>query len=215
MRHRDYTKNLARTTSHMMSMRRNLASSLLQHGKITTTFQKAKDVQRFVERLITLARKNTLHARRQVLSRLHDRIMVAGHDPKEDPNVKLNSREQVVGGPTVVQKLFNEIAPSYADRSGGYTRIVRLARRRIGDGGQRVVLQLVDPKEAPRTKSTAVTTRKRRARARYAMADKVAKASSPAPSADATPPQADEPAAEQQPQADAPATDGPAEEKSE
>lgn len=131
MRHRFAGKHLGRTSSHRKAMRRNMAVSLFQHGAIRTTAEKAKDLRRFAEKLITTARKGTLHARRQVISSL-------GCDRP------LFDEEGVETGSTVVQKLFDEIAPRYAERPGGYTRIIRLAERRIGDAGSQVVLQLVE-----------------------------------------------------------------------
>ena len=172
MRHRIRGRNLSRTAAHLVALRRNMASSLFEHGKITTTLAKARHVQPFAEKLITLARAGTLQARRQVIARLQDRIMVAGHDPEEDRNVRVNSRGRVVAGPRAVRKLFDEIAPKYADRPGGYTRIIHLGKRRIGDGTELVVLQLVDPSEPARKKTTSVSVRRKRAKARYALAEK-------------------------------------------
>jgi large subunit ribosomal protein L17 len=108
-----------------------MAVALLRHGAIRTTEPKAKELRRFVERLITAARQGTLHARRRVLAAL-------GGDARDvDADGEPIAR-------TVVQKLFDEIAPRYADRPGGYTRIIRLADRRIGDASRQVVLQLVE-----------------------------------------------------------------------
>jgi len=92
-----------------------------------------------VEKLITLAKKGTLHARRQVIALLGDRAMVDKDNPDELADM------------TVVQKLFNEIAPRYADRQGGYTRIIHLPERRIGDSGQQVLLQLIEEKTTAST----------------------------------------------------------------
>lgn len=158
MRHRDRGKNLSRKTAHLVALRRNMASSLFEHGQITTTIQKARHVQSFVEKLITLARKGTLHARRMIISRLQDRDL---YDAETD---------KFVG--TAIKKLFEEIAPKYANRAGGYTRIIRTSQRRVGDQGQLAVLQLVDPDESPRKKPTNVTPRRRAAKARYALASK-------------------------------------------
>ena len=116
-------------------MRRNMAASLIQHGSIRTTEAKAKYLRRFVEKLITVAKKGTLHARRQVISRLQDRDMYTYDEKTNDYEIE----EQ-----TVVQKLFDEIAPRYDDRPGGYTRIIHLAERRIGDAGKQVILQLIE-----------------------------------------------------------------------
>jgi large subunit ribosomal protein L17 len=134
MRHRVSGKQLSRTTSHRKALRRNMAASLIQHGAIRTTETKAKELRPFVERLITVAREGTLHARRRVLAMLQDRDMV--------------DNEGNLAEKTVVQKLFDEVAPRYASRSGGYTRIVRLADRRIGDGGVQVLFQLVEQPSA-------------------------------------------------------------------
>jgi large subunit ribosomal protein L17 len=130
MRHRVSGKQLSRTTSHRRALRRNLAASLIQHGAIRTTEAKAKELRRFVERLITVAREGTLHARRQAAAMLQDRDMI-------DDEGKLLDK-------TVLQKLCDEVAPRYVSRDGGYTRIVRLSDRRIGDGGVQVLLQLVE-----------------------------------------------------------------------
>jgi large subunit ribosomal protein L17 len=162
MRHRVAGKQLSRTTSHRRALRRNLAASLFQHGAIRTTETKAKELRRFVEKLITTARTGTLHAHRQVLAQLRDRDMFTWNDAEKDytPEEK-----------TVVQKLFDEIAPRYADRPGGYTRIIRLSDRRIGDGGVQVILQLVEEGSEGGGKSSG--RRKQRAAKRRAAAGKV------------------------------------------
>ena len=135
MRHRQATKHFNRTCKHRTAMRRNMAAALIQHGAIRTTEAKAKHLRRFVEKLITLAKKGTLHARRQVVSRLQDRDIYT-YDAKTD--------DYEVDDQTVVQKLFDVVAPRYADRPGGYTRIIHLAERRIGDAGKQVILQLIE-----------------------------------------------------------------------
>ncbi len=134
MRHRVKGRQLSRTSAHRKALRRNMAASLIEHGAIRTTPAKAKEVRPFVEKLITLAKKGTLHARRQVIALLGDRAMVDKDNPDELSDM------------TVVQKLFNEVAPRYADREGGYTRIIHLPERRIGDSGQQVLLQLIEEK---------------------------------------------------------------------
>jgi large subunit ribosomal protein L17 len=135
MRHRLATKHFNRTSKHRTAMRRNMAASLIEHGSIRTTEAKAKHLKRFVEKLITVAKKGTLHARRQVIARLQDRDIYT-YDPKTD--------DYDLEDQTVVQKLFDVIAPRYADRPGGYTRIIHLAERRIGDAGKQVILQLIE-----------------------------------------------------------------------
>lgn len=109
-------KKLGRNTAHRKSMLRNLVTDLFREGRITTTDIRAKEAGREAEKLITIAKKNTLHARRQVLEYVYD----------ED----------------VVTKLFDEIAPGYAERNGGYTRILKLGPR-PGDNAETVYLELV------------------------------------------------------------------------
>ncbi len=116
MRHRKAHRKLGRTASHRKALLANLAMALLQHKQIRTTTIKAKEVRREVERLITFAKRGTLADRRQVLRRIHDRH--------------------------VVKNLFDEIAPTYQDRNGGYTRIIKLGQRR-GDGAELAILELV------------------------------------------------------------------------
>jgi len=166
-------------------MRRNQAASLFQHGAIRTTEAKAKELRRFVEKIITTAKQGTLHARRRVIAELGRNRRV--FDENQEPTDQ-----------TVLQKLFDEIAPRYADRPGGYTRIIRLAERRIGDAGRQVLLQLVE--ETPSGASgeaQGASRRRRRAAKRHEAA-----AETPAPEAPAeaeTPVEADSPAQEQPP----------------
>ena len=170
MRHRNAGKQLSRTTSHRVALRRNMASSLIQHGAIRTTGPKAKELRGFVEKLITMARKGTLHARRQVIALLQDRAMA-------DNDGELMEK-------SVVQKLFDEVAPRYANRPGGYTRIIRLAERRIGDAGSQVLMQLVEEATAE-TKGEASKTAGRRARRTAKLQAAAAAAAQPAEQAPA------------------------------
>ena len=117
MRHRVDTFKIGRSGSHRRAMLANMAASLFEHGKIETTLVKAKELRRFAEKLITIAKKNDLHRRRIAVSRLRDK--------------------------TVTKKLFDEIAPGYAERIGGYTRILKLARRR-GDAAEMCIIMLVE-----------------------------------------------------------------------
>ena len=110
------TRKLGRTTAHRKAMLRSLTTSLLENGKMVTTVERAKEVRCMAEKMITLGKKNTLHTRRQALAYITN----------ED----------------VVTKLFSEIAPKYADRNGGYTRIVKIGQRK-GDGALEVLLELV------------------------------------------------------------------------
>jgi large subunit ribosomal protein L17 len=163
-------------------MRRNMAQSLIEHETISTTVQKAKELKPFVERLITLAKKGKLQHRRRAISLLGNRRIVA-----------LEDGEPVQKG-TVVGKLFSELGPRYLDRPGGYSRIVRLPLRRLGDNGQLVLLQLLG-KDEP-VKKTRQTASKKRTR-RKAKAGQVAKpAAAPVPTEEPAATAAPEPGAE-------------------
>ncbi len=131
MRHQVAGKHLNRTSAHRTALRRNLAASLFEHGNILTTREKAKFVQPFAEKLITLAKDGSLHARRRVISLLQDRNICTVEDGEP---VKVT---------TVIQKLFAEVGPQFQDRNGGYTRILNLPHRRVGDNGKLVLLQLI------------------------------------------------------------------------
>lgn len=109
-------RKLGVTTPHRKAMLRNLVTSLLREGKIETTVTRAKEARRMAEKMITLGKRGDLHARRQALAYIYD----------ED----------------VVTKLFEEIAPKYSDRNGGYTRIIKMGPRR-GDAAEMAILELV------------------------------------------------------------------------
>lgn len=110
------TRKLGRTTAQRKAMLRQLTTDLLEKGRIETTFTRAKEVQPMAEKMITLGKQNTLASRRRALTFI----------TKED----------------VVTKLFKEIAPSYAERNGGYTRVIRTGVRR-GDAAETAVIELV------------------------------------------------------------------------
>ena len=131
MRHRVAGRKLSRTSEHRLALRRNMVSSLFEHETISTTIQKAKEVKPFAEKLITLAKKGSLQHRRRAISLLGNRAIFAEEDG------------QMVKKGTVVGKLFSEIGPRYLERAGGYTRIIQMPLRRLGDNGQLVILQLV------------------------------------------------------------------------
>ena len=150
MRHRVAGKTLSRTESHRRAMFRNLAVALFTHGQITTTIPKAKAVKPFVEKLITSAKAGDLAARRRIAANLgYDRILVKSEDDealirsKKQANRPGGYQGKLIGGPKIVKYIVEEIAPKYADRNGGYTRIIKLAKHRIGDGTSLCVLQLV------------------------------------------------------------------------
>lgn len=117
MRHRRKGRKLSRTASHKRATMRNLASSLFRHGRIETTTAKAKELRPFAERLITLAKRGDLHARRLAATKIHDR--------------------------TVLGTLFDDIGPRYSARPGGYTRILKLGNRK-GDAAEMSLIELVD-----------------------------------------------------------------------
>jgi len=143
MRHRVAGKRLSRDSEHRLAMRRNMAASLFEHETISTTIQKAKDVKPFAEKLITLAKKGTLAARRRAIALLGDRDIVTD---EEGEAVKTS---------TVIRKLFSDIGPRYLDRAGGYTRIIHLSLRRLGDNGELCLLQLVGSEEKMEKESKA------------------------------------------------------------
>jgi len=120
MRHNRDRRELSRTHEHRRALLRNLTTALFEHERIETTVAKAKETRRQAERMITFAKKGDLGSRR----------VVAGYLMKGD----------------IVKKLFDTIAPWYVDRHGGYTRIIKL-RRRLGDGGEISILELVKSKE--------------------------------------------------------------------
>jgi large subunit ribosomal protein L17 len=134
MRHRKAGRRLGRNQAHRTAMFRNMTMALIRHERIITTVAKAKEVRPFIERLITLAKRGGLHARRLVLARLGTPSK-AEVKPHDDPK-KADTRHIII-------KLFNEIAPRYADRPGGYTRIIKRHERRLGDAGETAYLELL------------------------------------------------------------------------
>ena len=150
MRHRIAGRRLGRDSEHRLAMRRNMVASLFEHETISTTVEKAKEVKPFAEKLITLARKGTLSARRRAIALLGNRDIISYEDGKP------------VRQGTIIGKLFSELGPRYIDRPGGYTRIIPLSLRRLGDNGQLVLLQLVGKDEG--SEKRAKTTAKKRSR---------------------------------------------------
>jgi len=150
MRHRVAGRHLSRTSEHRLALRRNLVASLFEHETISTTIEKAKEVKPFAEKLITLAKKGTLAARRRAIALLGNRDIIEYENGKP------------VKKGTIIGKLFSELGPRYLDRPGGYTRIIRLPLRRLGDNGQLVLLQLIGPDEPveKKSKSKRKTSRK-------------------------------------------------------
>jgi len=126
-----------------------MVASLFQHETISTTKQKAKEVRPFAEKMITLAKKGTLSARRQAIAMLGNRDIID------------NENGKAVRKGTVIGKLFSELGPRYLERPGGYTRIIRLSLRRLGDNGELVLLQLLgvdEPAKGQRKKRSRKKT---------------------------------------------------------
>ncbi len=117
MRHKVKGRKLGRTASHKSALLNSLTTSLLKHKRIKTTEAKAKEARTFVEKLITKAKKNDLHVRRQIMGLIHDK--------------------------EVIKELFSEIIPKIGERPGGYTRVVKLGSR-PGDAASMAILELVD-----------------------------------------------------------------------
>jgi large subunit ribosomal protein L17 len=118
MRHGVDGRKFGRNTSHRVAMLTNLANSLIKQEQIVTTIEKAKEARRVAERLITLAKRDTLNARRLAFARTRDNDVVA--------------------------KLFDELTKRYQARAGGYTRIVKISERRYGDAAKMAMIELVD-----------------------------------------------------------------------
>lgn len=133
-----------------------MVASLFEHETIATTIQKAKEVKPFAEKLITLAKKGTLPARRRAISLLGNRDIVEHEDGKR------------LRKGTVIGKLFSEIGPRYLDRPGGYTRIIRRSLRRLGDNGELVLLQLIGEGEGPKKKGKTAAKKRSRSKPKEA-----------------------------------------------
>jgi large subunit ribosomal protein L17 len=123
MRHRVAGKKLGRKTPHRLMMFRNMVTSLLDKERIQTTVERAKALRPIAEKIITLGKRDSLHARRQALAFVKD--------------------------PAVVSKLFSKLAPRFAQRPGGYTRIIKLGFR-PGDGAQKAIIELVGSEYKPK-----------------------------------------------------------------
>ena len=200
MRHKISFRKLNRTSAHRRAMQRNLAQSLFEHGQVRTTLSKAKDLRPFAERLITLAKKSrggSLTARRRIHKLLSDRSMVPSEhqeaydmmsDFKRSRTLRAPSGRRyrsgepkgklAFTGESIVHRLINTVAPKYEDRSGGYTRIIHLADRRVGDQSELAILQLVGDEKGPGALTKPEkTARRNRADARYAAAVKATRRS--------------------------------------
>ncbi len=146
MRHRKAFRKLTRSTAHRRALFRNLATALVLHDQIETTLPKAKELRPIADKLVTLGKKNTLHARREAM-----RFLFAIDRTAKGNAMKLSA----------VHRLFTEIAPRYAERNGGYTRVLR-TRIRPGDKAPMAVIQFVEKtiQEKQPEKRRRRTTRK-------------------------------------------------------
>lgn len=141
MRHRKDTCKLNRTSSHRRCMFANMLKSLIENERIETTVPKAKQLRRYADQMITLAKRNTLATRRRAISDMMIRFnsltnKEARATKKGDTNSHNTDRH-------VIEKLFGELGPRFANRAGGYTRIVK-AQRRVGDNAQMCVIEYLD-----------------------------------------------------------------------
>jgi large subunit ribosomal protein L17 len=169
MRHGRAGYRLGRRTAHRTSTLRNLAAGLFEHGQIVTTIPKAKAVQPMVEKIITAAKKGDLASRRRIIAKLGgDRLgfdwlylpkgasdaekdhvqklrdqATAFFEIPDGSKVERNRYGELRKAPKIVKHIFDNVAPRFAERAGGYTRIVKLGRNRIGDGTELCVLQFV------------------------------------------------------------------------
>lgn len=188
MRHRNSGKRLGRNSSHRKAMMRNMVTSLLDHEKITTTDARAKELRKLAEKMITLGKRGTLHARRQA--------------------------HEVIQDKQVVSKLFERLAPRFAERPGGYTRIIKLGMR-AGDKASMSIIELVEEEFTAKPKKVKAAPKKAAAPApkaeeapAEAPAEEVAEAPAEEAAAEAPAEEAAETPAEE-------ATEAPAEEPAE
>ena len=198
MRHRKAGYKLGRTSSHRTATLRNIAAGIFEHGQITTTVQRAKAVQPFVEKIITLAKRGDVHARRLVTAKLgRDRKAFhwlftgkasteaeqaiarrsaeragAFFDLPDASTVEVDRYGDFRKAPRIVKHIFDNVAPRFKDRAGGYTRIVKLGRFRVGDAGELCVIQFVGNEEGPEIGGN-LSRRRRAADKRTAYAKKV------------------------------------------
>ena len=162
MRHKVAGGQLNRTSAHRTALRRNLACALFTHETISTTMPKAKHVKSFIEKLITLAKKGDLASRRRAIAILGD------HDIVQEVDGEVERKGTIIG------KLFSDIGPRYLDRAGGYTRIIKLAKVRLGDNSPLVLLQLVGQEK--QQAESAGKGKKKAAKKKKTKAEKAAEA---------------------------------------
>jgi len=141
MRHLKNTVKLNRTSSHRRCMFANMLKSLIEHGRITTTVPKAKILKRYADKMITIAKKNTLAARRQAIAELM--IQYNPLTEKEKRAARKGDTSSYNRDRQVIEFLFSNLGPRFADRQGGYTRIVKGANR-VGDNAQTCIIEYLE-----------------------------------------------------------------------
>jgi large subunit ribosomal protein L17 len=194
MRHRVRGRKLNRTNKHRLALRRNLVQSLIEHGELRTTLVKAKEVRAFAERIISLGVDGSLAARQRAEALLTDRSIIPAESRDEYDKLSDAKRLKVLRARSgrrwrantarpglkftaeaVIHRLFADLGPRMKRRNekhkcgGGYTRILKLADRRLGDGGALAILQIVGEDDKPRPRNKDKTERKRRARVKYSV----------------------------------------------
>jgi large subunit ribosomal protein L17 len=163
MKHRMHTRHLGRSSAHRKALMRNMVTSLLEHERIETTDAKAKELRRVADRMITLGKRGTLHARRRALRTIRSRVVAA--------------------------KVFDSLAARYRDRAGGYTRVLKLGPR-PGDAAPISIIELVDRETGAAAPKRGVAPGKAAAARKTAPAAKAAAAAKPKPGKPAAKPAA-------------------------
>lgn len=200
MRHRKAGYKLGRTTAHRASTLRHIAYGLFEHGQVVTTIPKAKAVQPFVEKIITMAKRGDIHSRRLVTAKLggdrraFDWLYLPGNpsdqekehvqqmredasqyfDLPDSSAVERNRYGEVRKAPKLVKHIFENVAPRFRDRAGGYTRIIKLGKHRLGDAAELCVIQFVGAEDGPEIGGNP-SARRRTADKRTAFAAKLRK----------------------------------------
>lgn len=141
MRHAKKRSKLTLTASHRRCLMANMLKSLITHGRIETTVPKAKLLRRYADRMVTLAKKNTLASRRRAISNMMIRYNQL--TPKEMRAAKKGDTSAYNDDRLVMSKLFEDLGPRFQERQGGYTRLVR-TQRRVGDNGQKCIIEYLE-----------------------------------------------------------------------
>jgi len=141
MRHANRTSKLGRTSSHRRCMLANMLKSLIVHGRVETTVAKAKELRRHADRMITLAKKDNLAAKRLASGRLMVRYNTL--TPKQQRAAKQGDQSAYNDDRKVIEELFTTLKARFLSRQGGYTRVIRLGELRVGDNAERCIIEFV------------------------------------------------------------------------